>query len=177
MARISIPDLQAEFVNDPAGMGYTTAPVETDGYKTTKELLQLLGGRNVLDGSGNWVPKMVANSVSASQVPKPLDPSAILDVIPDSEYQAIPPESRASALAAIVGQDRAAITLLLKSFVKSAWITSTTANTLKTDWINATVTDPSHPTQIRDPLTPRVTVLWQGNTDAEQVDSALGRTS
>ena len=118
----------------------------------------------------------IPNPDAAPQVSKPLDPSAMMDDIPDTEYQSIPPETRQLVLQAAVAQDRDAIRLAIKSALKSGWITQATVDAINANWLDATIADPNHPAQVPDPQTPRVTVLWgEGGITKEQIDRVLGR--
>lgn len=165
-----IPDeeLLAELQNDPISMGYWGS--EPDGFQPTKQLLQLLGGRRLID-----------NPEAAEQVAKPITMVDLISLVPSAQRANMTQGTVSRIRELVDAQDTTNIGLVVQ-WLSDRGAAGKSDDALPADTITAlqarlveTWDDPSHPAQVYDPQTPRVAVLWGDNTDAEQVDRVLGR--
>jgi hypothetical protein len=164
-------ELLAEFDSDPVSMGYKTSPVEGDGYKTTKELSQLLGGR-----------RLITNPTNVGQVLKPVTISDLLTLVPSSERATLSQGTVTRIRELIQTNDITGLSLVMQ------WLNDRSDAGMSEDILSdetfATLADrlvekhndPDYATQVYDPVTPRVTVLWNQNTDREQINRILERS-
>lgn len=165
-------ELIAEFDNDPNGLGYKSAPVEADGYKSTKALTGLLGAM-----------QFTANA-TAPQIQKPMDADALFNALADAEIAAIGIDGFGQIQEAIASGDRPRVKRLLKIAKIKGWLTEQ-REAVFVAAVDATIADPDWPAQVA--TKPRLVELAEANgwTDsagrpltsiaAETIDAALGR--
>ena len=168
MAKIDDGELLAELQNDPNGMGY--AGGQPDGFKTTKELLQLLGGR-----------REVSNPDPAPQIRKKVDVMELISLLPEEEVASMDIGTVARVRDLVEDNDLEGIQLLIawleirgKQSKQDNKLTQPSVDLLRARLLE-TEDDPSHSPTILDPATPRTKVLWNKNTDRQQVNLVLGR--
>ncbi len=153
-------------LNDPA-YEYKQAPVEPDGYKKTKEILQLLGG----------IPE-VANPTPAPNVPTVMDTAAFISEFTSVQVQLIDGSIWNQMIAYVAANDRVGLAQSLATLLQAQWIDAAKKDQLTTDYIDATEPDPNWPATIPDPAGARVYQLFgQGeHSSRDQIRSILGRT-
>lgn len=163
-----------ELTNDPTGQGYRDESSK-DGWKATKDLLQLLGGR-----------REITNPNPPAKVFRPPTMAEVMSLVPAAERAQITPETLIHVSQRIDEQrwDRLGMIIQwLVDRIPSAEprdkLTLETAAKLQQRMNPAVpanqIDDPRHPATILDPETPRVTRLGLGATDTEQVNRVLLR--
>lgn len=169
---IDLLQLTAELVADLNDLGYKTAPVEVDGYKTTKELTGLLGAMQF------------ENNVAVPQIPKPLDIQALFNVLSDMEIAAIGIEGFGLLDAAVEANDRPRVKRLIKVTWKKGWISEGKHNVIVSS-VNETIADPNWLAMI--PTKSRLVELAEANgwnepdgkptssITPDDINSAIGR--
>lgn len=160
MAKLTISDadLLAELDTDPAGLGFKTAPVQVDGFKTTRRLRTLLSKS-----------RKQANPVAT--VAKPLSSTGMRTEVGGASLAKIDSKGLLAFFAAVRAGNRDELRLMVDIAQAKGSISATEKTNLLANWIDATVASAS---QI--PLEARVIERWGlASVSAEQIDRVLGR--
>lgn len=170
-------DLMEELQTDPANMGYAGASSSDDGFKSTRELLQLLGMR-----------RLIPNPSPPAKIFKPLEISELFTLVPTSELAAMDFDLVSRVRTLVEQKDIPGLQLLIQ-WMAVRGASGETTNQLSTSTVAVIqarlnsalpenqIDDPDHPTEVYDDSTPRTNVRWgkSENPDVTQINNLLRR--
>jgi hypothetical protein len=153
MATVPLIELANELNNDPAGLGYK----DGENFKSVDEILNLLGAR-----------RTQANPVPQPDIPKPL---VLKDFMTDmGGLDAFDWSAFKDFKDAIDASDRDTLQVWLDAAFAKTWIDGTKRTQMMTDWINATIPDPSWQATVS--LQSRFMELW-GSAGYDNLDKLM----